>query len=506
MTDFVQPKAVEMAADVKELKQEDLATKQTDQEDLASTKQTDEEDWLSSLPDDILSSILERLQLHEAARTSILSRRWRYLFIFRSQVVIDADAFHYKDNKSSMLALGDLAQRNACVVKATKSMLAQSSQCPISLLRIRFHLVEESIGIIHRVDGALSDRKIATVHFLILPEGHRTEDELVTNGRRFMRFFYAGPRAFTSLSYLHIHHLMLSIDDVVNVLNTCKKLEHLIFQSCECGFESVLQIEHPHLTTLVFDGCIFGKIELNWLPSLKCFSYWTWFFSQDQYPLSLGYVPQLSTLNLRNQASIMHKSIRLSELLCNATISLLDLDFECERIWVEPEAPKVFGPLFQYLQILILQNIHEECDLDWTMFFLEAAPLLKQVSIKVWDHACYNSAEEWQDMYQKGYNLPRWEARADLKHCNLKVLSIKGYQVEEKFTTYIRRVVEAAANLKLILLSHSGSCEQCEFSPSTRYPRTHEERLQIKEQIEEWRSSPLKIGFEPLECRPSPTK
>ncbi|CAL5068546.1 unnamed protein product [Urochloa decumbens] len=409
-----------------------------------------------------------------------------------------------------MLTPGDLAQRSAGVVEATRSTLARrSSQFAISLLRIRFHLVEESIGVIHCVDGTLSDRKIATLHFLILPEVQSvpsTEDELVTNGRRFMSLFYAGPRAFASLSYLHLHSLMLETDDVANVLSTCEKLENLILHSCECGLESVLQIDHPHLTTLVFAGCVFGKIELNWLPSLKYYRYHTWFFSQDQYPLSLGYVPQLSTLKLWNQASTMHKSIRLSELLGNATISLLDLDFECERIWIEPEAPKVLGPLFQNLQILNLQRIHEECDLDWTMFFLEAAPLLKQVFIKVWDHACFNWDEEWQDMYQKGYSLPTWEASADLKHCNLKVLTIKGYQVDEKFTRYIRRVVKAAVNLEGIVLIHSGSCEHCKFSPSTRYPWTHEERLQIKEQILEWRSSPIKIGFESLESRPSHAK
>nr|CAB3484911.1 unnamed protein product [Digitaria exilis] len=69
---------------------------------------------------------------------------------------------------------------------------------------------------------------------------------------------------------------MLSFDDVANVLSTCKKLEHLVFKSCEGGGkESVLQIEHPQLTTLVFDGGIFGKIELSCLPRLKFFTYWS---------------------------------------------------------------------------------------------------------------------------------------------------------------------------------------------------------------------------------------
>jgi hypothetical protein len=121
--------------------------------------------------------------------------------------------------------------------------------------------------------------------------------------------------------------------------------------------------------------------------------------------------------------------------------------------------------------------------------------------MQVWEHTCDSYEEEcgeWQDMFNRGDNLPTWEAPADLKHCNLKVLTIKSYQVEEKFSRYIRRVVEAAVNLEVILLIHSGFCEYCKFSPSTRYLWTKEERVQIKEQILEWRSSssPLKIGFE----------
>ena len=53
------------------------------------------------------------------------------------------------------------------------------------------------------------------------------------------------------------------------------------------------------------------------------------------------------------------------------------------QIWIQPESLKRAGPSLQNLQFLCLRRIHEECDLDWTLFVLEAAPLLKKMHVQV---------------------------------------------------------------------------------------------------------------------------
>ena len=53
------------------------------------------------------------------------------------------------------------------------------------------------------------------------------------------------------------------------------------------------------------------------------------------------------------------------------------------QIWIQPEGPKQVGPCLQNLRFLYLQRVHEEYDLDWTLFFLEAAPLLNTLHIQV---------------------------------------------------------------------------------------------------------------------------
>ena len=50
-------------------------------------------DRLIELPDDVLVSMLSPLSLREAATTSILSRRWRYVWAFTMSLDFDAKFF-----------------------------------------------------------------------------------------------------------------------------------------------------------------------------------------------------------------------------------------------------------------------------------------------------------------------------------------------------------------------------------------------------------------------------
>ncbi|RLM64274.1 hypothetical protein C2845_PM16G12800 [Panicum miliaceum] len=71
------------------------------------------------------------------------------------------------------------------------------------------------------------------------------------------------------------------------------------------------------------------------------------------------------------------------------------------EIWIQPEAPKLAGPWLQNLQFVYLRRIHEECDLDWTLFFLQAEPLLKKMIVEVWDHtSCGHEEDEPQGVHR----------------------------------------------------------------------------------------------------------
>ncbi|EEE61212.1 hypothetical protein OsJ_15236 [Oryza sativa Japonica Group] len=281
-----------------------------------------------------------------------------------------------------------------------------------------------------------------------------------------------------------------SNSDFTDVLSTCKKLEYL--QLISCDFQpSVLQMEHPTLIKMELVVCTFGSVDLKSLPKLRTLIVDTWMGLEEIYPLSFGYVPQLSTLKLTYKGTTRDKNIKLSEFLGNAAIGALHLDFECGRIWIQPEHPKLLAPVLRNLQIASLTCIHEECNLTWIFFLLEAAPLLETMHIKMWDHECKTSEDE--ELYQKeGDKLLKWESSRDFKHQNLNVLRIVGFQVDEKFMTYIRRYY----SLKVFL------AKAVNFVPRRDIHTPIEEKVMTVKQIcegrydsEKGRSLPIKFCF-----------
>ncbi|XP_076927944.1 F-box/FBD/LRR-repeat protein At1g13570-like [Bidens hawaiensis] len=60
------------------------------------------EDIISNMPDNVITSILERLPLQDAVRTDILSRSWRFKWTMVSQLVLDDDFFEYLSTKEGI--------------------------------------------------------------------------------------------------------------------------------------------------------------------------------------------------------------------------------------------------------------------------------------------------------------------------------------------------------------------------------------------------------------------
>nr|BAD23049.1 hypothetical protein [Oryza sativa Japonica Group] len=162
-------------------------------------------------------------------------------------------------------------------------------------------------------------------------------------------------------------------------------------------------------------------------------------------------------------------------------------------IWVEPEGWKRLAPVLGELRHVTLVDLPEGCDIAWTMFIVEAAPRLESLSIRVWDHCCKMERDE-TTRQENGYcdksNVEWQPSVANLEHRNLAKLTIVGFQPDEHFVGFIRRVMESAVNLEEISLYDRVVGRCCSYlDPKTkskvvpsRYPRTMKEQVLLRKE------------------------
>ncbi|KAM0906555.1 hypothetical protein ACQ4PT_016691 [Festuca glaucescens] len=187
------------------------------------------QDRLSALPDDILVNILDQLDVPEAARTNILSRRWSRLSAELSRLIIKAQDVMSEGVRSANMSDDDLVRMNATAVEATKNILAHRNpgEHTIRLLSTTFYLKDDvPISIAHAVGNAMATHNIEEAEFTVLTQKERlqcTLDDRVNYRAQFLSFFNECPGAFSGLTRLHLENLMFAKSDTVsNILVTCK--------------------------------------------------------------------------------------------------------------------------------------------------------------------------------------------------------------------------------------------------------------------------------------------
>ncbi|XP_052145446.1 uncharacterized protein LOC127764590 [Oryza glaberrima] len=466
-------------------------------------------DRLTTLPDDILLNIMDRLDTPDALRTCLLSKRTLHLRHMLSRFQIGLRSFAPDPD---YVTFKETIVMNAAVADATDNVLNfRAKGIPLRQLSICFYLkYYDCLTIGKAVARAMATHKLDSAEFRILTDyklHYYTFYGLRNNGKRLMIFFGACTDAFAGLTRLYLQNLRLAETDIPNIIATCKRLESLRMFMCQTeGTVLQLQVEHQRLVELdICHGCL-KLVKLNSLPKLERLVFYSWRHPQE--PLYFGNVPQLSSLSLTNVGLRWHNLIRLSQFLSNVTsIRDLHLNLESERIWVQPECPKLLAPVLQNLQVLTLDDLREGCDIAWTRFFLEAAPFLKELCITVWDHWC-NIVTDKVEREEEGYcdkTNVQWESSSPdgFRHCNLVKLTIYGFQPDDNFLGYIRHIMESAVNIEEISL-YDRKVEDCceELDPKikvapSKYPQTVEEQELLRKQITEGlvMASPHVINF-----------
>ncbi|XP_048551602.1 uncharacterized protein LOC125531236, partial [Triticum urartu] len=360
----------------------------------------------------------------------------------------------------------------------------------IRLLWTTFYLRDDvPISIGHAVCHAMTAHLVEDVKFSVMTGAYdiidMVEDDLVTSARNFMLFFDACPSEFGGLTALDLENLRFGESDISNVLITCKRLKRLRLYNCDSGDCSTLPVEHSHLSELSIVHCSLERVMLNWLPQLTRMVFEGWLQFQD--PLLIGHVPLLEAVSLTNLSLSYHKMVKLSEFLSGSSIRDLKLRFCSEKIWVQPECPtQCLASVFRQLRFLNIVDLPEGYDLTWTMYFLEAAPLLKELYITVWDHECKMEMDEEkrkEESYSENKGVEWDSAAADFQHHSLVTLVMFGFESEDCFVSYVRRVLAAAVNLEDVFLCCGLECDNCPDKKPGRYPWTKRQRISLKKRM-----------------------
>ena len=276
------------------------------------------------LTDDVLLSILERVDITTATRTSVLSTRWKHLPWLLRELTIDVREF-LSVPPPNPIEVGHMEEAMASLTKAVISFLATPrSEATITRLQFKLYLVNTYSDVIGPLvsqateTGTLEDLDLAIVDEKEADDCY--EEEMCQQARAVDGFFSAYPSVLHCLSKLELYNVCFAEWDLHHLLfDCCKQLQHLSLCNCDAGGLSPWKIQAPDskLSLLELDFCCLGKLEVLYLPKLEKLRLDTWMFPLT--PLSFGVAPFLKELNLICGAPVHHQGFDLSKVLRDTT-------------------------------------------------------------------------------------------------------------------------------------------------------------------------------------------
>ncbi|KAL6657113.1 hypothetical protein ACP70R_004893 [Stipagrostis hirtigluma subsp. patula] len=471
------------------------------------THQT-EEDIISMLIDDVLISVLGKVDMKSAMRASVLSTRWRHLPWLLTQLSIDIKDF-LREPYNDPTVDDHVNKAMSSLTEAVRSMLTPTRRkSVIKRLCISLFLINSySMEIGRLVNEAIEKGIVQNIELTSGVERFAfdvSHEEMLKHADGVNSFFRHYPNISCHLTSLRLYNATFSASDMHNLLdNTCTQLQYLYLYQCDTGFATIFKIDaqNSKLKVLEFAHCACQRVELVCLPKLELLisGYW----SSPYLPLTLGNVPCLKEVEVYSPTESYQEPFKLSELLSGTTcINTLTLDFLGQKIWLQPEKNQLHSS-FTNLMEMSLHGIFVGFGLLWTIVLLEAAPSLDIFDVEVHDHICLDEEERIETYGERtnAYATFASESAHSAKPLPLKELVLRGFNATEQHIEFIGAVMERASNLKSVVLKKQ-YCKKCSAisvpttSGGCKFPKNEDEKEAVVNNLRSRFSSRAQIIFD----------
>ncbi|CAM0946999.1 unnamed protein product [Alopecurus aequalis] len=259
--------------------------------------QDDGQDHISRLTNDLLSNIISRLPTKEAARTMLLSARWRCVWAATPLLVDDAHLRAARESRE-MSAFGVVRAVSRCVAAHPGPIRA------VRITRISFHNQEYALqGLV----ASLAAKKVQDLILfnrpwplnMPLPDGIRSCASLTRLYIGIWHWLWHFPDttarrpAFPNLHELGIFHTIIEDKEVDALLRHCPKLKILSFAMEWYKCPTRLRIKSRSLVVVMEWRCSFDEVVVDDAPYLERLLFDSIF---EPRPIKIVHAPKLEVL------------------------------------------------------------------------------------------------------------------------------------------------------------------------------------------------------------------
>ncbi|KAG8378970.1 hypothetical protein BUALT_Bualt07G0039800 [Buddleja alternifolia] len=396
---------------------------------------------IDRLPNELLISIISRLPLKEAGRTSVLARRWRN--IWTSNPVLNFDASQVLCKLKDQEKIQDETIR---FVKWVNRVTVFHSLATIDEFRILFDLDSSHA---HHIDTwiifAFSKRvKRLELHLLLscCVDGRNKRYNLpnMWDPIERLRISPNGISSCKLLEKLCLTGVNVTGEVLEFFISNCPFLEELCVKDSD-SLQS-LRASSTRLRDLKILNCKGFRMLDICSPSLVSFT-----FYGETIPMALKNVSSLITISLGAKRSLILASILVQISRCLSRLETLEL--RSYAIQVNEVLP--FFPDFPNLKKLVL-DIHARGHerVFWFPDIINAAPLLCKLVLKVetLDLRCDDIQFTWSGPAISRIVFSQYRNR----HDSLKVLQIVGFAGRTTDVEMAKYVIDHAASLEKMVI------------------------------------------------------